>query len=166
MTIAVTRNTPGRFDGFLCSCMQEIAPGVYVAPVMKTSVRERVWDVMMEWSELLPEDGGVVLFWKDPEAPSGLQIRLVGWPKKEFVEHEGMWLTVRGLTEAHDAEELLEQAEVEEWTCPGTVDVPSLSKPTEINHAENTSTIPTEVQGSNRRTGPKRTNAVGSGRGV
>jgi len=114
MTIAVTRNTPGRFDGFLCSCMQEIAPGVYVAPVMKASVRERVWTVMMEWSELLPQDGGVVLFWKDPDAPSGLQIRLVGWPKKEFVEHEGMWLTVRGLTEAHDAEELLEQADVDE----------------------------------------------------
>lgn len=39
-------------------------------------------------------------------------------------------------------------------------------EPTEINHAENTSTIPTEVQGSNRRACPKRTNAVGSGRGV
>jgi len=94
--------------------MQEIAPGVYVAPVMKKAVRERVWNVMMDWSELLPEDGGVVLFWRDPDAPSGLQIRLVGWPKKEFIEHEGMWLTLRDLTEAHDVEELLEQIDVEE----------------------------------------------------
>jgi CRISPR-associated protein Cas2 len=114
MTIAVTRNTPGRFNGFLASCMQEIAPGVYVAPVMKKSVRERVWAVMMEWNELLPDDSGVVFFWKDADAPSGLQIRLLGWPKKEFIEHEGLWLTLRGLTEAHDVEALLEQGEVEE----------------------------------------------------
>ena len=110
MTIAVTRNTPGRFDGFLASCMQEIAPGVYVAPTMKKSVRERVWRVM----ELLPDDAGVVLFWRNPDAPSKLSIRLLGWPKKEFVEHEGLWLTHRDLTEAHDVEELLEQADVEE----------------------------------------------------
>lgn len=114
MTIAVTRNTPNRFNGFLASCMQEIAPGVYVAPVMKKAVRERVWNVMMEWSELLPDDGGVVLFWRDADAPSGLQIRLLGWPKKEFIEHEGLWLTHRDLTEAHDVEELLEQIEVDE----------------------------------------------------
>ena len=114
MTIAVTRNTPNRFNGFLASCMQEIAPGVYVAPVMKKSVRERLWNVMMEWNELLPDDGGVVLFWRDADAPSGLQIRLLGWPKKEFVDHEGMWLTLRDLTEAHDVEELLEQADVDE----------------------------------------------------
>ena len=114
MTIAVTRNTPNRFGGFLASCMQEIAPGVYVAPVMNASVRERVWGVMMDWAELLPDDGGVVLFWRDDDAPSGLRIRMVGWPKKEFVEHEGLWLTLRGLTEAHDVEELLEQVEVEE----------------------------------------------------
>lgn len=114
MTIAVTRNTPNRFDGFLCSCMQEIAPGVYVAPRMKKAVRERVWNVMLEWSDLMPEDGGVVLFWKSRTAPSGLGIRLVGWPKKEFIDHEGMWLTVRGLTDAHDVEELMELIETEE----------------------------------------------------
>ena len=114
MTIAVTRNTPGRFRGFLASCMQEIATGVYVAPTMKKSVRERVWRVMMDWSELLPDDAGVVLFWRNPDAPSQLSIRLLGWPKKEFVEHEGLWLTHRNLTEAHDVEELLEQVEVEE----------------------------------------------------
>ena len=114
MTIAVTRNTPGRFDGFLASCMQEIAPGVYVAPTMKKSVRERVWRVMMDWNGLLPDDAGVVLFWRNPDAPSKLSIRLLGWPKKEFVEHEGLWLTHRDLTEAHDVEELLEQAEGEE----------------------------------------------------
>lgn len=113
MTIAVTRNTPGRFDGFLCSCMHEIAPGVYVAPRMKKAVRERVWNVMMEWAELIPEDGGVVLFWKSRSAPSGLGVRLLGWPKKELVEYEGVWLTLRDLTGAHDVDELMELAEIE-----------------------------------------------------
>lgn len=114
MTIAVTRNLPGRFDGFLCSCMQEIAPGVYVAPRMKKAVRERTWNVMLEWNELIPQDGGVVLLWKSRDAPSGLGVRLLGWPKKEFVEHEGMWLTLRDLTGEHDVEELIELAEQEE----------------------------------------------------
>jgi len=106
MTIAVTRNTPNRFNGFLASCMHEIAPGVYAAPRLKKAVRERIWKVMMEWAGLLPEDGGVVLFWKSRDAPSGLGIRMVGWPKKEMVDHEGLWLTVRDLTAAHDIDEL------------------------------------------------------------
>ena len=114
MTIAVTRNTPNRFNGFLCSCMQEIAPGVYAAPRMKKAVRERVWNVMLEWQELLPQDAGVVLFWKSRDAPSGMAVRLLGWPKKDLVEHEGLWLTLRGLTEAHDVEELQDVVEVEE----------------------------------------------------
>ena len=114
MTIAVTRNAPGRFGGFLCSCMQEIAPGVYAAPRMKKAVRERVWKVMLEWAELLPEDGGVVLLWRSRSAPSGLGVRFVGWPKKELVEHEGVWLTLGSLTAAHDIEELQDVARTEE----------------------------------------------------
>lgn len=130
MTIAVTRNTPNRFDGFLCSCMQEVAPGVYVAPTLSSAVRERVWGVMMEWEGLLPdEDAGVVFFWRDDDAPSGLRIRMLGWPKKEFIEHEGLWLTLRDLTEAHDVEELLEQQEVDE--SPIDADDPTLPVGTE-----------------------------------
>ncbi len=114
MTIAVTRNLPGRFGGFLGSCMQEIAPGVYAAPRLKKAVRERIWNVMMDWAELIPPDGGVILFWKSRNAPSGMGIRLLGWPKKELVEHEGLWLTVRNLTAAHHIDELKELATVEE----------------------------------------------------
>jgi len=113
MTIAVTRNTPGRFHGFLASCMLEIAPGVYVAPRMKKSVRERVWETILDWEEFLDTDAGVVLFWKSRTAPSGLGVRLLGWPKKDLLEHEGVWLTVRSLTEAHDVEELELLSDVE-----------------------------------------------------
>ncbi|PEN11352.1 type I-E CRISPR-associated endoribonuclease Cas2 [Longibacter salinarum] len=114
MTIAVTRNTPGRFRGFLCSCMLEIAPGVFAAPRMKTAVRERVWNVMVEWSELVPDDGGVVMFWRDAEAPSGMVVRLIGYPKKELLEHEGVWLTLTNLTAAHDIEELRTVSDTDE----------------------------------------------------
>jgi len=114
MTIAVTRNTPGRFRGFLCSCMLEIAPGVYAAPRMKSAVRERVWNVMVEWAELVPSDGGVVLFWEDQTAPSGMVVRIVGYPKKELIEHEGLWLTLTNLTGAHDVEELRDVVEIVE----------------------------------------------------
>jgi CRISPR-associated protein Cas2 len=62
MTIAITRNVPDRFNGFINSCMHEIAPGVYAVPKMKKSVRERLWRVLLGWEELIPEDGGVVYF--------------------------------------------------------------------------------------------------------
>lgn len=114
MTIAVTRNLPARFGGFLSSCMQEIAPCVYAAPRLKKAVRERVWNVMLEWEALIPEDGGVILFWRSRTAPSGLAVRLVGWPKKELVEHEGLWLTLRDLTGAHHVDELSDLARATE----------------------------------------------------
>jgi CRISPR-associated protein Cas2 len=94
--------------------MQPVAPGVYVAPRLKKAVRERVWNVMLEWQELIPQDGGVVLLWKSRDAPSGLGVRLLGFPKKELVEHEGLWLTLRELTGAHDVDELMDLAEHEE----------------------------------------------------
>jgi CRISPR-associated protein Cas2 len=86
--------------------MHELAPGVYVSPQMKKSVRERLWKVMMDWAELIPDEGGVVLFWRSAKAPSGLGVRVLGWPRKELVEYEGMWLTFRELTKVHDLEEL------------------------------------------------------------
>jgi len=94
--------------------MLEIAPGVYAAPRMKSAVRERVWNVMVEWAELVPPDGGVVLFWEDQTAPSGMVVRIVGYPKKELIEHEGLWLTLTNLTGAHDVEELRDVAEIVE----------------------------------------------------
>jgi len=114
MTVAVTRNLPGRFGGFLASCMHEVAPGVYVAPQMKKAVRERIWKVVLEWNDLIPADAGLVLFWRSRKAPSGMGVRLIGWPKKELVEHEGLWLTRGALTGVHDLDKLTELAGVDE----------------------------------------------------
>lgn len=119
MTIAITRNVPDRFNGFIKSCMHEIAPGVYLAPDISKAVRERIWEVMLEWSELIPDDGGIVFIWKSAEAPSGFGVRLIGWPSKELMEYEGTWLTYSNLTKDHDTKELQQLTKVQE---PGTIE--------------------------------------------
>lgn len=92
MTVVVTRNAPDRYRGFLTSCMLEVAPGVYTSPRMSDGVRERVWEVCLEWSSELPTDGGVILTWRDAAQPSGQGLRIVGWPKIDIVDHDGIWV--------------------------------------------------------------------------
>jgi CRISPR-associated protein Cas2 len=92
MTVVVTRNVPDRYRGFLASCMLELAPGVYTSPHMNRSVRERVWAVCCEWAGILPDDGGVLMTWLEKKEPSGQAIQVLGWPKKDLVEIDGMWL--------------------------------------------------------------------------
>lgn len=92
MTVVVTRNTPDRYRGFLASCMLELAPGVYTSPDMSQAVRERVWAVCCEWAGVLPDDGGVLMTWREKKEPSGQAMLVLGWPKKEIVELDGIWL--------------------------------------------------------------------------
>ena len=92
MTAVVTRNAPPRFRGFLASCMLEVAPGVYTCPEMSRAVRDRVWNVCCEWAGGLPDDGGVLMTWADPQMAGGQGLLSLGWPKKEFVEVDGLWL--------------------------------------------------------------------------
>ena len=125
ITIAVTRNVPGRFRGFLASCMLEAAPGVYLEPDMPAGVRDRVWKVMVEWVGLIPSDGGVALFWGEPEAPSGLGVEMLGWPKAELTNHDGIWLSRKPLTRQHALGELQALAEGAETYSKGADDPPS-----------------------------------------
>jgi CRISPR-associated protein Cas2 len=92
MTIVVTRNVPDRYRGFLASCMLELAPGVYASPDLSCAVRERVWAVCCEWSGILPKDGGVLMTYRDKGSPGGLAILSLGWPKKELVDLDGIWI--------------------------------------------------------------------------
>lgn len=96
-TVVVTRNVPDRTRGFLASAMLEIAPGVYVAPGMSRAVRERIWDVMLEWAALLPEDGGVLMTYPDKGSPGRQAILFIGFPKAELVDVDGVWLACRAL---------------------------------------------------------------------
>lgn len=92
MVVVVTRNAPDRYRGFLASCMLELAPGVYASPRMTKAVRERVWAVCCEWAQVLPDDSGVLMTWRDKRSPSGQSILCLGWPKKDIVEHDGIWV--------------------------------------------------------------------------
>jgi len=100
MTVVVTRNAPDRYRGFLASCMLEIAPGVYTSPRMSDGVRERVWEVCLEWSTALPVDGGVLLTWRDAEEPSGQGLRVAGWARSDIVEHDGVWIARRQIADS------------------------------------------------------------------
>lgn len=95
MTVVVTRNVPERYRGFLASCMLELAPGVYTSPQMTVAVRERVWAVCCEWAGVLPDDGGVLMTWQEKREPSGQAVLVLGWPKRELVELDGIWLDRR-----------------------------------------------------------------------
>jgi CRISPR-associated protein Cas2 len=92
MTVVVTRNAPDRYRGFLASCMLELAPGVYTSPDMSQAVRDRVWAVCCEWAGALPADGGVLMTWREKQMPSGQAVLVLGWPRKELVELDGIWL--------------------------------------------------------------------------
>lgn len=106
MTIIVTRNLPGRFHGFLASCLLEVAPGVYATPKLNKAVRERLWDVMSKWISEIPDDGGLLLVYPDKNAPSRIGMVSLGWPKRDFIDHEGIWLAQSPLTAADDLQEL------------------------------------------------------------
>ncbi len=91
MTVVVTRNATGRIRGFLASCMCEIAPGVYTALRMNPAVRERVWKVLDSWFE--PGlDMGVVMTWPARAMPGGQEVRVLGNPRVELFEKDGIFL--------------------------------------------------------------------------
>jgi CRISPR-associated protein Cas2 len=94
----VTRNVPGRFRGFLASCMCEVAPGIYTAPRMTAGVRGRVWRVLQDWFQARPERA-VVMTWADADLPGGQDFLTLGVPRKELSDHHGVYLARRDLTE-------------------------------------------------------------------
>lgn len=98
MTIMVTRNVPDRYRGFLASCMCEIAPGVYTAPRMNRSVRERIWAVMCEWWQE-DEEEAVLMTWPDPELAGGQQVKTLGLPRQDLQDHHGVFLACREVSQ-------------------------------------------------------------------
>ncbi|MCY4619161.1 MAG: type I-E CRISPR-associated endoribonuclease Cas2e [Chloroflexi bacterium] len=91
MTVIVTVNVEARYRGFLTSVMLEIAPGVYTSPALTQGIRDRIWGVVARWYYQLGT-GSIVMTWRDPSAPGGQQIRILGEPPKEIVEADGIHL--------------------------------------------------------------------------
>lgn len=105
-TLVLTRNVPDRFRGFLNSCMLEVVPTVYLSPHMRTGVRNRVWNVLDAWSSLLTDTSGILMLWPNTRQPSGIELRVLGYPPLKLIEHEGQWLVQRAFTAQHDLDHL------------------------------------------------------------
>lgn len=96
MTIVVTVDVAPRFRGFLASCMLELAPGVYTAPRMTRSVRDRIWQALTDWHGQIG-GGGIVMTWRDTTMIGGQAVRLLGNSPKQLYELDGLVLTTRPL---------------------------------------------------------------------
>lgn len=94
LTVVVTRDVEARYRGFLTSIMLEVAPGVYVSPVMTAAVRTRVWTVLSEWWFALGR-GSIVMVWREANMPGDLRIETLGEPPKEIVDADGVLLVKR-----------------------------------------------------------------------
>lgn len=102
LVMVVTQNLPGRFEGFLVGNMLKVAPGVYLSPKMSKRVRDRMWEIFLDWSAVIPpENGGLVMLWPSKEAPSGVELRFLGWPPKTLVSYDGLWLVKEGICVHH-----------------------------------------------------------------
>ena len=94
LTLVVTRNVEDRYRGVLTSIMLEITPGVYVAPDLAASVRERIWHVLSGWWEVLG-NGTIVMVWRDKKSTGNLSIDVIGEAPKEIVDADGVLLVKR-----------------------------------------------------------------------
>jgi len=94
MTVVVTRNVSDRMRGFLASSMLELGPGVYSAPRISSSVRNRIWAVLEAWWGY-ERGASVVMVWATPQAPCGQRVRTLGIPPIDLVDVDGLVLARR-----------------------------------------------------------------------
>ncbi len=94
MTVIVTRDVEDRYRGFLSSVMLEIATGVYTSPRLSKAVRDRIWAVVSDWHGHLNR-GSLVMTWRDPEAPGGQGLRILGEPVRDLIEIDDALLVRR-----------------------------------------------------------------------
>ncbi len=103
MTVVITNNVPGKYRGFLASCMLELAPGVYSHPKMNAGIRERVWNVMKKWYGEQFIDGSVMMIWSDSSKSGGQGVECLGIPQRMVLDYDGVLLSK--LSEKECAEE-------------------------------------------------------------
>jgi len=97
MTVVVTRNVSLRVRGFLASVMLELDPGVYTAPRISPAVRDRIWQVLVDWF-VKEREASIVMLWQDSASVGGQAVRTLGLPPIRLVEQDGMVLALRGVS--------------------------------------------------------------------
>lgn len=100
MTLVVTNKVAWRIRGFLASVMLEIAPGIYTGPRMTVAVRERIWRVLCDWSGEGSPESAILMTWPDRSSPGGQAFLVLGSPRNELYEHDGVFLVRSELTQA------------------------------------------------------------------
>jgi CRISPR-associated protein Cas2 len=82
--------------------MLEIGPGVYTAPGMTRAVRDRIWEVMEDWHGTVADEG-ILMTWVDNTVPGRQAIRVLGLPRTDLVNHNGVYLARRDLPPRQDS---------------------------------------------------------------
>lgn len=91
MTVVITRDVESRYRGFIASVMVEVASGVYIAPLLSSGARDRVWEIVSTWHDEL-QSGSITMIWKDSSRKQGMGLKQLGVPPKDIYDHEGFLL--------------------------------------------------------------------------
>lgn len=94
LTVIITRDVQERYRGFLRSAMLEVDAGVYASTQLNRDVRDRLWDVLAEWHQVLSR-GSIVMIWRDKDASANIGMRTLGMPRRNIVEIDDFLLTRR-----------------------------------------------------------------------
>lgn len=97
LTVIITRDVQERYRGFLRSAMLEVDAGVYASAQLNRDVRDRLWDVLAEWYQVLSR-GSIVMIWRDKDASASIGMRTLGMPRRNIVEIDDFLLTRRDVS--------------------------------------------------------------------
>ena len=97
MILVCAVGTADRFHGFLRSVMLNPHPGVYVSVDLDAGSRVRIWEVLERWWQAEPS-GTVVMLWRDPAKPMGIDFMSLGDTKREIAEFDGHWALRRRIS--------------------------------------------------------------------
>ena len=92
LIVIITRDTELRCRGLLRSAMLEVSPGTYVSTNLNPEVRERLWEILERW-HIASNRGSIIMILRNKGSVAKVELKVLGLPKKEFAEVDGMLLT-------------------------------------------------------------------------
>ena len=98
MVVICVSDVADRFHGYLRSVMLNVHTGVFVSMDLDAGTRERVFSTIEGWWNAQPR-GSIVYVARNPAEPLGVELRLLGAPRRNIVEYDGFLGLSRSLTE-------------------------------------------------------------------